>query len=85
VQAVVKNVMVQEKNSNYTLAYKTGWGYKEDGKSIGWIVGWEEENKHPYFFVLNIETPDSSIDISAVRMKMLKDILREKGFFKGLK
>jgi len=26
----------------------------EDGHEIGWIVGWIEENKHPYFFVLNM-------------------------------
>ncbi|MGN6353885.1 MAG: penicillin-binding transpeptidase domain-containing protein [Parafilimonas sp.] len=82
VQAVVKNVMVQEKNSNYTLAYKTGWGYKEDGKSIGWIVGWEEENKHPYFFVLQIEGPHD-MDMVTARLAILKNILSQYGFFKG--
>lgn len=82
VQAVVKNVMVQEKNSNYTLAYKTGWGYKEDGKSIGWIVGWEEENKHPYFFVLQIEGAHD-MDMVTARLAILKNILSQYGFFKG--
>ncbi|SFP60418.1 penicillin-binding transpeptidase domain-containing protein [Parafilimonas terrae] len=82
VQTVVKNVMVQEKNSNYTLAYKTGWGYKEDGKSIGWIVGWEEENRHPYFFVLQIEGPHD-MDMVTARLAILKNILSQYGFFKG--
>ena len=76
VQTVVKNVMVQEKNSNYTLAYKTGWGYKEDGKSIGWIVGWEEENRHPYFFVLQIEGPHD-MDMVTARLAILKNILSQ--------
>ena len=82
VQNVVKNVMVQEQNSNYTLAYKTGLGYKEDGNSIGWMVGWEEENKHPYFFVLQIEGPHD-MDMVTARMAILKNILSQYGFFKG--
>lgn len=82
VQAVVRNVMVQEQNTNYTLAYKTGWGYKEDGKSIGWIIGWEEENKHPYFFVLQIEGAHD-MDMVKARLTILKNILSQYGFFKG--
>jgi len=82
-QEVVKRAMIFESNSNYTLAYKTGWGYSENGNSIGWVVGWVEENKHPYFFVLNIETPDRNIDMASVRMKILKEILDQLGFFKG--
>jgi beta-lactamase class D len=81
-QEIVKRVMVQESNSNYILAYKTGWGYKEDGKSLAWIVGWVEENKHPHFFVLNFEA-DSSIDVVTVRKKMLMDILKQLGYLQG--
>ena len=50
--------MLFENNANYRLGYKTGWGFNEKGHTIGWIVGWIEENQHPYFFVLNIESPD---------------------------
>lgn len=82
---IVKKVMVQEQNSNYTLAYKTGWGFDEQGNSIGWIVGWIEENNHPYFFVLNIQTPDRDFDMYHNRIKILKNILMDKGFFKGEK
>ena len=38
-QDIVKKVMLQEDNANYKLYYKTGLGYKENGNSIGWIVG----------------------------------------------
>lgn len=82
-QEVVKRAMLFEENTNYRLGYKTGWGFKENGNAIGWVVGWIEENKHPYFFVLNIESPDKDFDMSTVRMKMLKDILKHLGFLEG--
>jgi len=84
VQDIVKKVMLQEENSNYKLSYKTGWGYRENGNSIGWVVGWEEENLHPYFFVLQLEGPHD-VDMKNIRMSVLKNILTQYGFFKGQK
>lgn len=84
-QEIVKRAMLFEDNTAYRLAYKTGWGYKENGASLGWTVGWIEENKHPFFFVLNIETPDKGADVPAIRTKMLKDILQQLEFMKGKK
>ncbi len=83
-QEIVKKVMLQESNSNYKLSYKTGWGFKENGNSIGWIVGWEEENLHPYFFVLQIEGPHD-IDMKNIRTSILKNILTQYEFFQGKK
>lgn len=82
---IVKKVMIQEKNANYELAYKTGWGFDEQNNSIGWIVGWIEENNHPYFFVLNLQTADKDFDMFTNRVKILKNILTDKGFFEGKK
>ncbi|HVY74586.1 MAG TPA: penicillin-binding transpeptidase domain-containing protein [Puia sp.] len=84
-QDIVKMVMLREQNTNYKLSYKTGWGNTENGDELGWVVGWIEENKHPYFFVLNIETPDNKADISAIRMHILHSILSHLGFFNGKK
>jgi beta-lactamase class D len=84
-QRVVREMMLQEDNANYKLSYKTGWGTTEKDHSLGWIIGWIEENNHPYFFVLQIETPDKNADIAAIRLKMLKDILAQLGFFQGKK
>ena len=84
VQDIVKKVMLQEETANYKLSYKTGWGYGENGNSIGWIVGWEEENRHPYFFVLQVEGPHD-MDMKAARLSILKNILTQYGFFKGQK
>jgi beta-lactamase class D len=82
-QETVKRAMLFENKPNYRLGYKTGWGFTEKNHSIGWITGWIEENDHPYFFVLNIESSDKDLDIRTVRMKMLKDILKQLGFFEG--
>ncbi|MFT3937065.1 MAG: penicillin-binding transpeptidase domain-containing protein [Chitinophagaceae bacterium] len=84
-QQTVKNVMLWEDNANYKLSYKTGTGILPSGSRIGWIVGWEEENKHPYFFVLQIITNNPSFDLKNGRLAMLKKILAEKGFFNGKK
>ncbi len=82
-QEMVKRAMLFEDNANYRLGYKTGWGTTEAGHALGWVVGWIEENNHPYFFVLNIESPEHNFDMSSARMKMLKDILKQLGFFEG--
>ena len=78
-------MMLREDNSNYKLSYKTGWGTAEDGHEIGWVVGWIEENRHPYFFVLNLESANKQIDMTKVRMDILNGILRQLGFFQGKK
>ncbi|HET6721890.1 MAG TPA: penicillin-binding transpeptidase domain-containing protein [Chitinophagaceae bacterium] len=82
-QEKVKRAMLFENETTYRLAYKTGWGKKENGDHLAWIVGWVEENNHPYFFVLNFESPDINADIPAIRMKILKGILKQLGFFEG--
>ena len=83
-QDIVKKIMMQENNSNYKLSYKTGWGFTENGDALGWVVGWIEENQHPYFFVLNIEGPHNT-DVLTVRKNILDGILKQLGFFEGKK
>ena len=84
-QEMVKNAMLWESNTKYSLSYKTGWGYRSDNPKINlaWVVGWIEENNHPYFFVLNFESKDPDADIRAIRMDILKGILKKLGFFEG--
>lgn len=81
-QEIVKNIMIQEKNANYTLAYKTGLGFKENGQALAWVVGWIEENKHPYFFVLNFDS-NSTENIVTIRKNILMNILKKLGFLEG--
>lgn len=84
-QETVKRAMLFEDKPEYKLYYKTGWGRKENGSHLGWVVGFIEENKHPYFFVLNIESPEKDFDMVTVRMKLLKELLGHLGFLQGKK
>lgn len=84
-QDIVKNAMLQDTAAGkYKLYYKTGWGFKEDGKALGWIAGWIEENNHVYFFALNAEGPHNT-NMATVRLNILKGILKQQGFFEGKK
>lgn len=79
---IVKRLMLQESNANYQLSYKTGLTYRENGNQIAWVVGWIVENKHPYFFVLNLEGP-ANIPMVETRLSLLKKILSNQGFLEG--
>ena len=82
-QLMVKNAMLFEDKPTHMLSYKTGLGYKEDGTPVTWVIGWIEENRHPYFFVLNMETKDKNVDLKTARMTVLRNILTQLNFFKG--
>jgi beta-lactamase class D len=82
---VVKTLMLHESTTLYKLSYKTGWGFDEQKRNIGWIVGWIEENNHVYFFVTFLRSPDPNLDMRTVRMNITRGILSHYGFFKGEK
>lgn len=84
-QEIMRKVMLRESNSLYKLSYKTGWGKNEKGEELGWVVGWIEENRHPYFFVLLVESSDPNYDMVNRRMALLKDILNHYEFMQGKK
>ena len=50
---IVRDMMVVEKASTYTLRGKTGSG-QIDGLYVGWFVGYEEVDGNAYFFAANI-------------------------------
>jgi beta-lactamase class D len=84
-QKIVKQMMLREDSAKYKLSYKTGWGTASNGNQLGWVVGWIEENKHVYFFAMNVESKDPNVDMVKVRMNVLKGILKQYGFFEGKK
>jgi beta-lactamase class D len=84
-QEIVRRMMTAENNSSFRLSYKTAQGTKEDGHAIGWVIGWVEENKHPYFFVVNLESADPNKDLGAAGLGIAKGILQQLGFFQGKK
>jgi beta-lactamase class D len=84
-QQLVKDMLSKEGNSNYKLVYKTGRAASLPGPAIGWVMGWVEENGHPYFFVINVESPDGRANIEDIGIQVAKNILSRLGFFRGKK
>ena len=82
-QQIVRDAMKQEENTLYSLSYKTGWRLDDQKKSVGWVVGWIEENKHPYFFVTLVKSEDPTVDMKKIRLQITKGILKQLGFFEG--
>ena len=84
-QESVRTLMKHEDNTLYKYYYVTGTGIDEKNNSIGWVVGWVEENIHVYFFSTLVKSPDKNMDIDSVSLKITKEILTELGYFKGNK
>ena len=84
-QQMVESVMLQEDNTLYKLSYATGTGIDENNNAFGWTLGWIEENRHVYFFVTYIKSPDKNIDLKSIGIHITKSILKNMGFFKGEK
>jgi len=84
-QQTVANLMLQEDDSLYRLSYATGTGIDEKNNSIAWNLGWIEENRHIYFFVTFIKTPDIEMDEESAVIKISKSCLKNLGFFRGQK
>jgi beta-lactamase class D len=76
-QNIMKNIMLIEKTETYTLSGKTGWGMR--GKmDNGWFVGYLESNTTAYFFAVNIEMKNASMDtFPAMRMNAIKEAFKE--------
>ncbi|HVV03185.1 MAG TPA: penicillin-binding transpeptidase domain-containing protein [Puia sp.] len=84
-QKVVRQMMLMDGNSNYQLSYKTGTGVRKDGHAFTWYIGWIEENKDPYFFVLNLDAAGAGTELEPKGLRILKNILKQQGFFQGKK
>lgn len=84
-QEMVASMMLQEDDSLYKFSYATGNGLDEKNHQIAWNLGWIEENRHIYFFVTFIKTPDESMDVKTTAINISKSVLKALGFFKGEK
>lgn len=80
-QEQLKKMILMEDNSNYRLSYITGIDTTA-GKNTAWVLGYVEENQHPYFFVLNTKA-NTSTNLTDNNINLLKKILLQQGFLKG--
>ena len=79
-QEIFKKMMVKEENSNYTLSYLPA---TDSLTNNTWVLGYEEENTHVYFFVLH--TTGKTAAASNNSVILLKKILLQQGFLQGLR
>ena len=80
-QEKLKKMILMEDNSNYRLSYITGIDTTAN-KNAAWVLGYVEENQHPYFFVLNTNA-NNSANLTDNNINLLKKILLQQGFLKG--
>jgi beta-lactamase class D len=80
-QDLFKKLILKEDNSNYKLSYINA---QDKNLNDAWWVGYVEENKHIYFFVLFTHQvkPSSTQDSHGT---LLKNILTQQGFLKGVR
>ena len=69
---LLKEIMIDEKNENYTIRAKTGWEWKYD-----WYVGYVETKDDVWFFSTNIDT--KSKDDLPKRKAITLEVLKIKG------
>jgi beta-lactamase class D len=82
VQEQVKKMMLVVNNAQYQLAYQQGKIIRGN-KQQAWLVGWIEENRHVYPFVLSFDAALDA-DTDAIGKKLSEEILRDLGFYKGI-
>jgi beta-lactamase class D len=78
-QEIVKDILVLEKTSHYTLSGKTGGGARSEQKSLGWFVGYVETQGNVYFFATNIDGPNYEA-VRDKRIDLTKAILKSLGY-----
>jgi hypothetical protein len=93
-QRIVRSMMLREESAGYKLYYKTGTANLK-GKDLLWVVGFVEQivsvkepensmNKsnqriYPYFFALNMESPDQDPKWRTTRIDILHEVLKDFG------
>lgn len=83
-QDIYKQMILKENNASYKLSYVYGSG--GNTSATNWIIGYVEENKHPYFFVMYVVDQNvQSKNNEAKTLAVLKSILTQQGFLKGLR
>ena len=63
---LLKDIMIFEKTSNYTLRGKTGWVDK-----TGWFVGYLEQNNQVYYFATNLEMASAKLAPTRINITRL--------------
>jgi len=78
----VKELIILKKNDKWVLSGKTGM-VKEEGKNIGWFIGYLVENRKAWLFVCNVESgPDNLEKCMESRSGITQKVLQSMGLMK---
>jgi beta-lactamase class D len=75
---IVEKMIILDVTSEQVLRGKTGWG-DQNGKNIGWLVGWVEKGGNVYFYATNIESEKETDTFVQARREITEKILSELG------
>ena len=78
VQESVKKMMIVQNNSQLQLAYQVGIIPQANGQLV-WVIGWIEENRHVYPFVLQFDAK-AEMNGRALGEKLSKELMEDLGF-----
>jgi beta-lactamase class D len=74
---IMKDIMIIEETSAYTLSGKSGWGMRNEINN-GWLVGYLEKNNSVYFFATNIEKEETNMDeFPVIRLNATKEAFKK--------
>lgn len=76
-QEIVRKMLLKEDNASYKLSY-----IASSSNNQHWMIGYVEENKHVYFFVLSTKSIATESTMNK-NIELLKSILLQQGFLKG--
>ena len=86
---IVRDIMIVHDSSDYVMRAKTGWG-GQDGKEIGWYVGYLETPDNAYVFsnIIFAESAaltdtDRAIEFDVARTAIVSSILDSLGIVRG--
>lgn len=75
---ILKDIMIVDNKSNYVIRAKTGSG-KQDGKYIGWYVGYVTTKHNVFYFSNCIQSTEKNPDFNNARTEITNIILDKVG------
>lgn len=80
VQLKVKDIMMEEDGKDWRFYGKTGWG-EQDGRQIGWFVGFIEAGMTKKVFAMNMDIVKD--EDAGLRRQIVREIFKEQGLMPG--
>ena len=81
--ALVREILVLDRNDSYTLSGKTGTARMPGDRLLGWLVGYVEQGDRTQIFALNLDCADFAACDHAMRRRAALSLLADWGLLRG--